>query len=61
MGLLVMLDSHTDLLEPYSIQKDFNSFTAFVKSPGNYIFFPILYKNLKKYLKVSFPYHTIMG
>ena len=36
MGLSVMLDGHTDLLEPYSIDSDFRSFEVVISSPGDF-------------------------
>lgn len=42
MGLEVMLDAHTDLLEAFSIDTDYDSFTALVTPPGD---FPLTYQS----------------
>ncbi len=36
MGLSVMLDGHTDILEPYTIDSDFRSFEIVISSPGDF-------------------------
>jgi hypothetical protein len=41
MGLTVMLDAHTDLIEAFSIDTDFYSFTALITAPGD---FPLTYQ-----------------
>jgi hypothetical protein len=41
MGLSVMLDAHTDLIEAFSVDTDFDSFTVLVTAPGD---FPLTYQ-----------------
>ena len=37
MGLKLILDAHSDVLESYSIRSDFQGFTGLITNPGSYI------------------------
>jgi hypothetical protein len=41
MGLIVMLDAHTDILTEFSVRDDFDGFTAIVTPPSD---FPLVYQ-----------------
>ena len=41
MGLIVVLDAHTDILTKYSATTDFDGFTAIVTPPSD---FPLMYQ-----------------
>jgi hypothetical protein len=41
MGLIVMLDAHTDILTAFSVRDDFDGFTAIVTPPND---FPLIYQ-----------------
>jgi hypothetical protein len=41
MGLIVMLDAHTDILAEFSVRDDFDGFTAIVTPPND---FPLIYQ-----------------
>jgi len=41
MGLIVVLDAHTDILMESSVRDDFNGFTAIVTPPSD---FPLIYQ-----------------
>ncbi len=54
MGLTVMLDAHTDLIEAYSIDTDFYSFTALITETGD---FPLTYQQgfrVKRYHYIAY-------
>ena len=41
MGLIVMLDAHTDMLTEFSVTDDFDGFTTIVTTPSD---FPLMYQ-----------------
>ena len=41
MGLIVVIDAHTDILTKYSATTDFDGFTAIVTPPSD---FPLMYQ-----------------
>ncbi len=45
MGLSVMLDGHTDLLDSFSVDSNYNSFTAMIGSPRD---FPLTLQKVRK-------------
>ena len=55
MGLSVILDGHSDVIEPYTVDSDFRSFQVVISSPGD---FPLTFK---KGFKIQSGYRNMVA